>query len=477
MPKKLLFLWSALVCILSAQGQEPVQNAQTIQLPTGYLDQVSAQTDRMARQLTFQTEKYLKGMEQSELRLRKKAGKLDSVSATNVLGDVHQRYSQWQQRLNGVTGVENQTAAYIPALDSLKNTLRFLQSHADLLTNTQGFSPEKLQATLDKVQGLQNRLNIAERVKDQLQQRRQYLTGQLEKLGLGLQLTEVNKQAYYYKQQLNDYKEALNDPVRLQKKVVQLLGQVPAYRQFLQRHSYLATLFGTPEDYHVSDSGMKQLQTRAIVQKMIQDKIGAGGPAGEQQVMQQVQQSENALGELRNKLLALGTKEIPADPGFKPNSQKTKSLWKRLEYGANLQFAPATGILPSMADLGLSLGYKLNDKASLGVGAAFKMGLGDGLNHIHFSGEGAGLRSYIDWRLKKNFYLSGGYERNYLNQFQSLTQLRNAIGWQQSGLIGISRKYKLSTKVNGKLQLLYDFLNSTHVPNSAPILFRTGWTF
>jgi len=475
MPHKLLFLCVMLLPILWAQGQDSVQGA--IHLPSGYLDQVSAQISRMDRQLTRQTEKYLQGVEQAELRLDRKMEKQDSVSAANVLGDVRQRYSEWQQRLSGVTAVENQTAAYIPALDSLKNTLRFLQSHADLLASIQGFSPEKLQATLDKVQGLQNRLNIAESLKDQLQQRKQYLTGQLGKLGLGSQLTEVNKQAYYYKQQLNDYKEALKDPARLQKKVIQTLGQVPAYRQFLQRHSYLASLFGTPEDYHVSDSGMKQLQTRAGVQKMIQDKVGAGGPAGEQQVMQQVQQSENALGELRNKLLALGTRDMPDDPGFKPNSQKTKSLWKRLEYGANLQFAPATGILPTMADLGLSLGYKLNDKATMGVGAAFKMGLGDGLNHIHFSGEGASLRSYIDWQLKKNFYLSGGYERNYLNRFQSLLQLRNAIGWQQSGLIGLSRKYRLSSKVNGKLQIIYDFLSKAHVPNSAPILFRTGWTF
>jgi hypothetical protein len=49
-------------------------------------------------------------------------------------------------------------------------------------------------------------------------------------------------------------------------------------------------------------------------------------------------------------------------PEFKPNTQKTKSFLKRLEYGANFQTQKATNFFPAVSDLGLSLGYKFSDK-------------------------------------------------------------------------------------------------------------------
>jgi hypothetical protein len=418
-------------------------------------------------------------MAAEEQRLKKKLEKLDSASAQAIFGDISGRYSQWQQRMaQGKSGLpENPAGAYIPAFDSLKNTLVFLQKNPDLLKNVHGLSPNQLQSTVAKVQALQGKLNMAEGLKDYLQQRKQFLSDQLGKYSLTSQLSGLQQKAYYYKQQLNDWKATLKDPSRLQQKTARVLSQLPAYGKFMRQHSYLSSLFGTPEDYHLTDSGMKDLQTRGSVQKMIQDKVGAGGPGAEQQVMQQVQQSGAELNEVKSKLLQLGSREDLADPGFKPNTQKTKSLWKRLEYGADLQFEPSTRLLPTLCDLALSVGYKLNDNGTIGVGAAYKAGLGDGLQHIHFSSQGVGLRSYIDWRLKKNFYISGGYERNYLHEFQSIAQLQATAGWQQSGLIGLSRKYRLSSKVNGKLQLLFDFLSYNQVPGSQPIVFRTGWSF
>lgn len=478
MLRKLVFTPAILLVFLCAYGQEQ-QPAPSLQLPAGYLDQVNANIDRMDKQLTGKTGKYLREMALEEHRLKKKLGKIDSAAAGSIFGNISERYGRLQQKMvEGKNGLlENPVGAYIPAFDSLKNTLLFLQKNPDILKNVHGFSPGQLQSVAAKVQALQGKLNAAEGLKDYFQQRKQLLSNQLGKFGMTGQLSGLNKKAYYYKQQLTDWKGTLKDPSRLQQKAVQVLSQVPAYGKFIRQHSYLSSLFGAPEEYHLSDSSMKDLQTRASVQKMIQDKVGVGGPGAEQQVMQQVQQSGVELNEIKNKLLQLGSREDLADPGFKPNTQKTKSLWKRLEYGADLQFDPSRGLLPTLCDLALSVGYKLSDNGTIGVGAAYKAGLGDGLQHIHFSSQGVGLRSYVDWRLKKNLYLSGGYERNYLHQFQSIAQLQAASGWQQSGLIGLSRKYRLSSKVNGKLQLLFDFLSYNQTPRAQPIVFRTGWSF
>jgi len=194
-------------------------------------------------------------------------------------------------------------------------------------------------------------------------------------------------------------------------------------------------------------------------------------------VTQQVQQATGVISQLKSRLSSAGDGADASNPGFTPNSQKTRSLWRRLVYGANLQFEPATTLLPTLCDMALTVGYRLNDKATVGTGAAFKLGMGNGFSHIQFSGQGIGLRSYIDWRMKKNFYLSGGYEENYLSTFRSMQQLRTPGGWQKSGLVGISREYQISKKVKGKAQLLCDILSFYQTPKAQPIVFRAGWSF
>jgi len=164
-------------------------------------------------------------------------------------------------------------------------------------------------------------------------------------------------------------------------------------------------------------------------------------------------------------------------PGFFPPGRNTRTFWRHIEYGADLQFQRPNTLLPVMADLALTIGYHLADKATLGVGIAGKFGLGNGLQDIHFSGQGLGLRSYIDWKWKKNLYLTGGYEWNYLSQFRSISQLQQLSAWQPSGLVGLSKKYRVSSKVQGKMQLLFDFLSYYQIPRTQPILFRVGWTF
>ncbi|MES1222366.1 MAG: hypothetical protein ABUT20_43130, partial [Bacteroidota bacterium] len=391
--------------------------------------------------------------------------------------NINQRYSDLQAGLlqSNSGALKNSAGQYIPSLDSLKNTLLFLQNNKNLLANTSSINGGQLSAAIAKVQGLQDRINAADNIKTYLAQRKQYLSEQLGRFGMVKDLQQMNQSVYYYKQQLSDFKTSVNDPSKVKQKAVDVLSQLPAYKNFIRQNSYLASIFGQPENYNLSDSGLQGLQTRAAVQKMVQDKIGTGGPGAEQRVAQQVQMDIGAFTQLKNKLTQLGGTQDPEDFGFKPNTQKTHTLWKRIEYGANLQFEPSNNLLPVICDLALSLGYRLNDNGTIGVGMAYKMGLGDGIEKIQFSNQGLGLRSYIDWKLKKSLYLSGGYERNYLSGFQSLSQLGVSSSWQNSGLIGLSRKYRISSKLNGKVQILFDFLSYSQIPKSQPFVFRAGW--
>jgi hypothetical protein len=164
-------------------------------------------------------------------------------------------------------------------------------------------------------------------------------------------------------------------------------------------------------------------------------------------------------------------------PGFKPNEMKSKSFLQRLEFGGNMQFARSSQYYPTTSDIAGQVAYKFHKNGSAGLGAAYKLGLGTGFNNIRFSHQGMGLRSFLDWKLKGTFYINGGFEENYNAAFTNTDQLRNIDNWQGSALIGVSKKYKVSSKLKGNIILLYDFLYNQHIPRTDPIKLRLGYNF
>jgi hypothetical protein len=251
----------------------------------------------------------------------------------------------------------------------------------------------------------------------------------------------------------------------------------------MRKNSQLASLFRLPGDPNdpQSAASLAGLQTRAQVNTFIQQQIAAGGPGAQEQFRQNLLSGQAQLNQLKDKVTQLGggsSSDILPE-GFKPNDQKTKSFWKRLEYGTNFQSQKATNLFPVTSDIGLSLGYKLNAKSVVGIGASYKLGLGRGWNKVRFSNEGVGLRSYIDWKIKGSFWISGGYEQNYKTSFNDFDQLRDLNAWQQSGLVGLSKVISMKSKLfkKTKLQLLWDFLSHQQVPRSQPVLFRVGYNF
>jgi hypothetical protein len=144
-----------------------------------------------------------------------------------------------------------------------------------------------------------------------------------------------------------------------------------------------------------------------------------------------------------------------------------------------MQSQKATNYFPVTSDIGLSAGYKLNDKSIVGIGVSYKLGWGRGWDNIKLSSQGVGFRSYIDWKLKGSFWISGGYEQNYKSAFRDFYQLKNMNAWQQSGLIGISKVISVKSKLFKKTstKLLWDFLSYKQVPRTQPIVFRIGYNF
>jgi hypothetical protein len=287
---------------------------------------------------------------------------------------------------------------------------------------------------------------------------------------------------------LQEYQAMLKDPDKIARRALELVRNTPAYKDFMQRHSQLAQLFNLPGTGAASGSGatgveaIAGLQTRAMLTQQIAERMGSGGGGSasgmnpQQYIQQQVGQARGELNALKEKINQAGGGADELEmPDFKPNNQKTKSFLKRLEFGINIQSQRSNRLLPTTSDIALQAGYKLNDKSVVGLGIAYKLGWGKGLNEIRLSNEGVGLRTYTDIKLKGSIWITGGYELNYQRSFNSVRELEAYGSWQRSGLLGLSKKYSIGKK-KGNMQLLWDFLSYSQVPRTRAIQFRLGYT-
>jgi hypothetical protein len=234
------------------------------------------------------------------------------------------------------------------------------------------------------VKELEESLAKAEDVKTFIQQRKQYLSQQLSALPFTKELKKVNKQAYYYSAQVAEYKEVLKDSKKRERKAVVLLSKTKLFPDIMKKNSMLASLFRMPgNDDPANAMALSGLQTRASVNSLVQARLGSGGTNAQAAMQQNMQAAQAQLATLKSQISrysggSYGNSAEVAMPDFKPNNQKTKSFLKRLELGTNLQTQKDTRYFPATSDLGLSVGYRLNDKSVVGVGAAYKLGLGSG---------------------------------------------------------------------------------------------------
>lgn len=469
-----------------------------IDFPAKLFNHIQRKTSDLDKQLTAQTEKYLAKMARREQRLKKKLYKIDSTAANRLFTNPTQQYAALSQKLQQDTGSRNMSfhGAYQPYTDSLQNMLKFLQANPQLSgtasagPGTSAISPlspqaqAQLQSSVSQLQALQAKMQDADQIKDYIRQRRQqigdYISQHATAAGiLGKDYQGYNQDVYYYSQQVRQYKEMLNDPDQMEQKALSLLSKLPAFQNFMKQNSQLAGLFNLPANYG-SPEGLLGLQTRDQVGQLVQGQVAAGGAGGAAALQSNLQSAESQLDTYKDKLSQLGAGSGDIDmPDFKPNDQKTKTFWKRLEYGANFQTTRNNYYFPTVSDFGLSVGYKLTNSSTIGVGCSYKLGWGNGIQHIALSSQGAGLRSFIDIKIKGSFSATGGLEYNYTTPFTSYQQINQLKYWTQSGLIGVSKTVSVKSRLfkKTKMSLLWDFLSYQQVPRTQAVVFRVGYVW
>jgi hypothetical protein len=476
---KLIVAVLILLCASQSHAQDNSNQDSSIAIPSTYLSTVSKRIDKINEGLEKVSAATLSKWYKRERKLFRKLARKDSIKAKSLVVQSKLKWEELQQSLK----VKNTATHYISSLDTLSTSLQFLASNRSVSMTLE--QQKVLVAEINKVKNLQGNFNSTEAVKAYLKERRQALKESLGRL-LPKDLKRLNKQAYYYAQEVARYKETLKDKKKVEKKALELLTKTKAYRDFFRRNSELAKLFRLPGGGEDGEGGspsalsLQGLQTRASVSQALTARFGAS-PEALSQLREQVASAQGELNALKAKAQSLsqgsfGNGEGEMPEGFKPNNQKTKTFLERLEYGANIQSVKGTSFLPVTSDLGLSVGYKLSDKGAIGIGGSYKLGWGRSLRDLELTSQGIGIRSYVDYKLKGAFFLAGGYEMNYRSAFHSITQLQGYSSWQRSGLVGVSKKYKAGKKLKGNMQLLWDFLSYQQIPRTQAIVFRIGYS-
>jgi hypothetical protein len=456
---------------------------QVLSFPDRFFKKVESKINGFDKQLTQRTDKALSRLIKQEERLKQELEKGNKLAADNLftkgIDSLRSMRGAINSKVNKLANPSSLKGAYFPFMDTLKTSLAFLQQ-GDVIPNTTIKTPSQITDALARVKAAEAKLQYSEKIKSYLAQRQQELRQRLAQYSgydrAKKELDKMGKEIYYYQAQIKGYKEMLSEPSRIEEEAIKLLRKMPAFKRFMSDNGALAALFNNYKPGDVSG-----LQTREMVSKLMKDQMGLLGPEGNKIIEENLKEAKEVMDKLKNQAAGGSDATIP---GFKPNGQKTKSLWQRIEIGTDCQFNKNNTLLPSTGDFGLSISYHITKNGIIGIGGSWKMGMGD-IHHIRFTHEGIGMRSFVEYAIWKGFNLRGGWERNFLLKqvtTDNLIMMKKPENWQESALIGISKKMAIPLKMpilkkkaaSGNMQILYDFLHNNKTPTSPAFQLRVG---
>ncbi len=470
--------------MLYAQDSARVEN-----ISLSAFEKVSGKAAWLNRKMDKKTAQLLTRLQKYEAQLQQQMSGLDSSKTRELFAQSALQYQRFLQQLkNKQAGLlQPLQGEYLPLLDTLTTGLNFLNSLAK-----DGSKLGEVKNLLEPLKKLESNIGQAEDIKRFIQLRRQQITGMLGKYtrlpkGLGRKLDRVNKEIAGYTAMIRDYKEYFRNPDKLAAKALTVVNKLPAFKKFMSENSQLAGMLGLANGSRTTPTavgGVTGLNTRQQLLGFMQNQVPAIDNGN---IASMVQQSLNVATDggydpaLKVKELLNKYKTVDI-PGYKPVQNHTKTFLQKIEYGTNLQTTRGNTFFPVTTDLGLSLGYAISARNIVGIGASYKIGWGKDLRNIDISGQGVGVRSFIDVNIKESFFVSGGFEYNYQQPFKDFRDLPGVTAWQKSGLIGATKILGLKpASVNifkkTKIQLLWDFLSYSQVPRSTPFKFRVGYNF
>lgn len=468
--------------VLSVNGQADSLVMAAEEVPVKFYAAIESKTEKYKERVNQKTLKTLKKLCKWENKIHVLLNKANPGAAAKLFSNNQLSFKILLEKYQSMDASLNQAkASYDGYRDKLVTGIKCIERNLDS-GNSKNLT--LIKSSRKKLEAVESDISRSETMERFIKERKKALVEEaIKSLKQNKYLKKINQEAFYYSEQLASYKKIFSEPDKIEKMVWQKLNSLPAFQEFVQKNSALAGIFkplgigggsGGPATVPIVNG----LNSRAELQGFISTTI----PAMQDKDLNQIISSKLEQPEMAEQLQILeGLKKDKKEDSLnkvlklKKNDQQHKSFVQRLEYGFDLQFARSASYLPSSVKTGLKLGYKINDKSSAGIGISYILGLGKGWNAIRLTHEGLGYRSYVKWALGKKTDLQGGFEGNFMSSFKKINELKDKIKWQQSALLGISRKYQVNKKLKGNMQVLFDLLYQQHIPVQQPIVFRMGY--
>jgi len=452
----------ALCLSLSSFAQE--ENVMVVKEGTRYIDIKVKALDKYDSRLKHQQEHLLNKLKRKEKHFADKLKNTDSVAYAAYQKDATISFDSISKLSKDDTGANAKKIAKRKnsAVDSLKRIASFVQNKSGL--STSGSETPNTGADLNQMQG---KLNYKAYINDLITKR----TADLKNLATTNSnipgFTGIEKQVFYAKAKMKVFKEMEDDPTIAEDKAMEYLQGTAGFDKSMNSGGSTA---GQSLGNDASDAEMAKMgyQTKGLVQSSMSKTFGENLGGVAKQLNSGLNNYKNGLNDASQSKQSLSQLKGIDKPSFKVNPMRELPFWKRVEKQYNFQTTRATegGTQPAMLNISAMAGFKQTLKLTYGLGLVTAFGLGQSWTNLHFSFQGIGLRSFVTWQWQYGIGFYTGYERMYKqvvftdnNQSSTSDAIpspHNTTDYTESVLIGLTKSYKLNSKYNGQLQILYD---------------------
>jgi len=186
-----------------------------------------------------------------------------------------------------------------------------------------------------------------------------------------------------------------------------------------------------------------------------------------------VQALQKSMALLKNKYSSL-LNSNDLSTGVKANSLKGRPFREHWVLGGNFNIV---NVSPFMIDLSPTVGYRLNKKLQIGVGAIYRASFVDSVKLINsLPATNSGYSIFVNYNLAMNFFAYAEWERTSTIVKGNSTDPKPSRQWVNSLLIGVGRQFGISKYVKGSVMLLWNPLHvNGKTPYNSDFVIKTGF--
>jgi hypothetical protein len=426
-----------------------------------YLDFNIRSLDRYNRRVSRQQEKLLNKLKRKEKVYAVKLKRKDSASFV--------RYQQQSLSFDSISRI-NKSSASIHRIrsgsnvDSLVAIQKFLDEKAPFST--------KLNSNVytDKLGTLKSDQQYNSYIGELINQRFTNLKNINANAKTISGFKSIDKQVFYAKEKIKVFKQINDEPSKVEEQALEILQGQQGFDKWMDQASGRKMPSGSLGASELEKMGY---QTKRQIKEQLQQKLGSNLGGIQQSMGKQISDYQDRLkdvkaatGTLKQSKQSLRQLKNTNKPSFNINPMRAMPFSKRIEKQWNFQTNRATvDGNPAMLQLSAMAGFKHTPKLIYGAGIATSIGLGRNWNNIKFSFEGLGVRTFAEWQWLYGIGAYAGYERMFklaafINAYETIPQQKenthSTSTYNESILIGLTKRYRINDRMKGSIQVLYD---------------------